>query len=79
MVLAGLTFDDTKALIQARVSNKMIGVETIVGMGRLRAISIFMAGEVRVPGSYSVSALSTVTQAMFAAGGVTSNRPSTSL
>ena len=30
-----------------------------------------MAGEVRVPGAYSVSALTTVTQALFQAGGVT--------
>ena len=41
----------------------MIGLETIVSTGRLRVIGIFMAGEVRVPGRYSVSALSTVTQA----------------
>ena len=40
-------------------------------MGRLRAINVFMAGEVSVPGAYSVSALTTVTQALFQAGGVT--------
>jgi len=39
-------------------------------MGRLRAISIFMAGEVAVPGAYSVSALTTITQALFQAGGI---------
>jgi polysaccharide export outer membrane protein len=47
-------------------------------MGRLRAISIFMAGEVLVPGSCSISALSTVTQALFAAGGVIPYGSSTS-
>ena len=40
-------------------------------MGRLRAINVFMAGEVSVPGRYSVSAMTTVTQALFQAGGVT--------
>ena len=40
-------------------------------MGRLRAINVFMAGEVSVPGAYSVSAMTTVTQALFQAGGVT--------
>ncbi|MFT5926932.1 MAG: polysaccharide export outer membrane protein [Candidatus Azotimanducaceae bacterium] len=48
-------------------------------MGRLRFIGIFMAGEVLVPWSYSVSALSTVMQALFVAGGVTSYGSSTSL
>jgi polysaccharide export outer membrane protein len=48
-------------------------------MGRLRVIGILMAGEVRVPGSYSVSALSTVTQAPFVADGVISYGSSTSL
>jgi hypothetical protein len=38
-------------------------------MCRLRVISIFMAGEVRVLKSYLASALSTVTQALFVAGG----------
>ena len=39
-------------------------------MGRLRAINIFMAGEVATPGAYSVSALTTITQALFQAGGI---------
>jgi len=38
----------------------------------LRVIGVFMAGEVLVPENYSFSALSTVTQALFVAGGVTS-------
>ena len=57
----------------------MIGVETIVAMCSLRAISIFMAGEVRVPGSCSISALSTVTLVLFVAGGVIPYGLSTSL
>ena len=36
----------------------------------MEAIKAIIAGEVRVPGSYSVSALSTVTQTLFVAGGV---------
>lgn len=70
--LMGLTFEDARALIKTRVAQQLIGVEAVVSMGRLRAIGIFMAGEVRVPGAYSVSALTTVTQALFQAGGVTS-------
>jgi polysaccharide export outer membrane protein len=69
--VAGLTFEDAQSLLQAKVSQQFIGVDSTVTMGRLRAMSIFMAGEVNVPGTYSVSALTTITQALFQAGGIT--------
>ena len=68
--LAGLSFKDAEALIQRRIQEQLIGVQAVVSMGRLRAISVFMAGEVANPGSYAVSALTTVTQALFVAGGI---------
>ena len=71
ITLAGLSFDDARELIKTRVSQQLIGVDAVVSMGSLRAINVFMAGEVSVPGMYSVSALTTVTQALFQAGGVT--------
>lgn len=70
LTLAGLTFDDARGLIQSRIESELIGVSAVVTMGRLRAINVFMAGEVRVPGAYSMSSLATVTQALFQAGGV---------
>lgn len=72
ITLAGLTFEDAQNLIETRVSQQLIGVNSAVTLGRLRAINIFMSGEVSVPGAYSVSALATVSQALFQAGGVTS-------
>ena len=71
ITLSGLTFEDARDLIKTRVEQQLIGVNAVVSMGRLRAINVFMAGEVAVPGAYSVSALTTVTQALFQAGGVT--------
>ena len=71
ITLLGLTFEDARALIGTRIQQQLIGVEAVISLGRLRAIGVFMAGEVRVPGAYSVSALTTVTQALFQAGGVT--------
>ena len=71
IALSGLTFEDARDLINTRVEQQLIGVDVIVTMGRLRAINVFMAGEVSVPGAYSVSAMTTVTQALFQAGGVT--------
>ena len=71
ITLAGLSFEDARDLIKTRVEQQLIGVDAVISMGRLRAINVFMAGEVSVPGAYSVSALTTVTQALFQAGGVT--------
>lgn len=70
MTIAGLTFEDARELIQSRVVGQLLGAQATVSMGRLRAINIFMAGEVAVPGAYSVSALTTITQALFQSGGV---------
>ena len=70
ITLAGLTFDAARDLIKTRIDQQLIGTEAVVSMGRLRAINVLMVGEVKVPGAYSVSALTTVTQALFQAGGI---------
>jgi protein involved in polysaccharide export with SLBB domain len=44
-----------------------------VTMGRLRTIKVFVVGETQAPGSYTVSSLSTIVNALFAAGGPTKN------
>lgn len=48
----------------------MIGIESSITMGELRSIRIFVAGDAFQPGSYTVSSLSTITQALFISGGV---------
>jgi protein involved in polysaccharide export with SLBB domain len=64
-------FSAAKQSIEARVSTQMIGVRANVEMGETRAIRIFLLGEVEMPGSYTVSGLATVTNALFAGGGIT--------
>ena len=68
--VSGLSFSDATDLIKQRVSEQLLGVEAFVAMGGLRSINVFMAGEVNVPGAYSMNALTTVTQAIFQAGGI---------
>ena len=48
----------------------MIGVQANVSMGAVRGIQVFVVGEARVPGSYTVSGLATITSALYAAGGI---------
>ena len=68
--LAGLRFANARELIIERVQQAMIGTQAAVSMGELRTINVFIAGEAKNPGMYAVSALSSVTQALFVAGGV---------
>jgi len=70
ITVAGLSFREMKEAISREVDNGMIGVEVSVSMGRLRSIRIFVLGEVFRPGSYTVSGLSTLTNALFVSGGV---------
>ena len=53
------------------MGEQTIGTEAIVSMGTLRSIRVFITGEVKRPGSYTVSGLSTMVNALFVSGGVT--------
>jgi polysaccharide biosynthesis/export protein len=67
----GLTFEKAEQLIRDQLSQVFTGFRISVTLGRLRTIQVFVVGEVGLPGAYSVSALSTLTYALFAAGGPT--------
>jgi polysaccharide biosynthesis/export protein len=70
ITVAGLSFDDARRLLQERVSQQMIGVTLSITMGELRSIRIFVLGEAERPGSYTVSSLSTIANALFVSGGI---------
>jgi polysaccharide biosynthesis/export protein len=70
IALAGMRFPDAKDLLEQRVAQQMIGMRASVSIGALRSIRIFVLGEAERPGSYTVSGLSTMTNALFASGGV---------
>jgi polysaccharide biosynthesis/export protein len=69
--VVGRSFQQVATEIESRVERQMIGVRASVGMGDTRSIRVFVMGEARRPGSYTVSGLATMTSAVYAAGGVT--------
>jgi protein involved in polysaccharide export with SLBB domain len=69
--VVGRSFAAVTADIESRVARQMIGVRASVSMGETRAIQVFVLGESRFPGAYTISGLSTMTSALFASGGVT--------
>jgi polysaccharide export outer membrane protein len=68
--VAGQTFDSARALLESRIERQMIGVHASVTMADTRTIRVFVLGEAKFPGSYTISGLGTITSALFAAGGV---------
>jgi polysaccharide biosynthesis/export protein len=70
VAVAGMRFEEARQRIEQRVKEQMIGTEAVVTMGDLRSIRVFVLGEAERPGSYTVSGLATITNALFASGGV---------
>lgn len=68
--VAGMTFEEMKRFLTRQTKN-IVGAEINVTMGRLRSIQVFVLGEVKKPGAYTVSAMSTLTNALMASGGPT--------
>jgi len=68
--LSGLTFSEAKELLKDRVSNELMGTSVSVSLTELRSITVYVLGEAYQPGSYTLSALSTITNALFVSGGV---------
>ncbi|HHH44110.1 MAG TPA: ATPase [Gammaproteobacteria bacterium] len=68
--VAGLTYREMKDVLKARIEEQMIGEKVVITLGKLRSIRVFILGDVKQPGSYTVSALSTMTNALFVSGGV---------
>ena len=70
IAVAGLSYEAMRSLIEGRVRDQMIGTQATVGMGELRSIRVFVLGDAETPGSYTVSGLSTITNALLYSGGV---------
>lgn len=70
VAVSGLRYADARQLITERVRQQLLGTDVAVSMGTLRSINVLIAGEAKYPGSYNLPALSSVTHALYAAGGV---------
>lgn len=68
--VSGLSVNQASEVIRSKVTETLLGVDAAISMGKLRTINIFIAGEAKKPGMYAVSALTTVTQSLYLAGGV---------
>ncbi|MFN1835382.1 SLBB domain-containing protein [Balneola sp. MJW-20] len=74
--VTGLTMDQARERITSKLSEIYSGLRgddkntfAQIALGQIRSIKVNLVGEVKVPGTYTVSSLSTVFNALYAAGG----------
>jgi polysaccharide biosynthesis/export protein len=73
--VAGVRYDELNGVLTRNIGRVFKNFELNVTLGQLRSIQVFLVGQVKRPGSYTVSSLSTLVNALFASGGP-SNRGS---
>ena len=67
--VAGLKFSELDAHLRDAVGRVYRNFDLSVDMGQIRAIQVYVSGQARRPGVYTVSSLSTLVDALFASGG----------
>lgn len=67
--VAGLRYDQLQGTLHEAVGRVFKNFDLSVTMGQLRSIQVFVVGQVKRPGVYTVSSLSTLVNALFASGG----------
>lgn len=75
MVVRGLTLDQFRRAIKDQLSKFYKDVEVVVTLTEIRRLQVFITGEAKSPGGYTVSSLSTAFNALLEARGA-SNRGS---
>lgn len=71
ILVSGKTLGDVQLTVQQLMRTQLRDVSTDVSLSRLRAVRVYVVGEVAEPGAYDVSSLSSPLNALVAAGGPT--------
>ncbi|MCA0935163.1 SLBB domain-containing protein [Vibrio alginolyticus] len=67
--VAGMSFSEVRDSLNQRVKEQMIGVRSDISLGEMRTMQVFVMGDAYKPGAYTVSALTTISQAIYYSGG----------
>lgn len=71
--IAGIKYQDLDKHLKKQVGRVFRNFELSVAMGKLRSLQVFVVGQAKSPGVYTVSSLSTLVNTLFASGGPSSN------
>jgi protein involved in polysaccharide export with SLBB domain len=67
--VAGLRYDQLENYFRSAINQYYKDFEISVSLGKLRSIQVIVVGQVKRPGTYTISSLGTVVNALFASGG----------
>ncbi|MBE0627417.1 MAG: SLBB domain-containing protein [Burkholderiales bacterium] len=67
--VAGTRYQDLQSKLKTAIGRVFLNFDLNVSLGQLRAIQVFVVGQARSPGAYTVGSMSTLVNAVFAAGG----------
>jgi polysaccharide export outer membrane protein len=67
--VAGVRYADLQNYLQVELGRIFKNFQLSVSLGRLRSMQVFVVGQVKKPGSYTISSLSSLVDALFASGG----------
>jgi polysaccharide biosynthesis/export protein len=73
VAVSGQTLGDVQHMVQTVLRSQFRNVDADVSLSRLRTVRVYVVGDVERPGAYDVSSLSTPLNALYIAGGPTSN------
>lgn len=69
ITVAGLTLSELKEYMTQVIAAKLFGMKVVVSVGELRSIQVYVLGDVKKPGAYQLSSLSSMANALFISGG----------
>jgi protein involved in polysaccharide export with SLBB domain len=69
--VAGVHYGDLEQHLKTEISKIFKNFNVTANIGRLRSIQVIVVGDARYPGTYTISSLSTLVNAIFASGGPT--------
>lgn len=69
IVVAGVRYSELEAHLKSAVLKVYRNFSLTANIGRIRSIQVFVVGQARYPGTYTISSLSTLVNAIFASGG----------
>jgi protein involved in polysaccharide export with SLBB domain len=69
--VAGIHYSDLDQRLKSEILKIFRNFSLTVNIGRIRSIQVFVVGQARSPGTYTISSLSTLVNAVFTSGGPT--------
>ncbi len=73
VTLAGVAARDLDKTLKAQLGKVFTNFQSSANLGRLRGIQIYVVGQAQRPGTFHLSSLSTLVNALFASGGPSAN------